>query len=126
MSFNTKIFIGLAVICVILFFVQLDLRGLWEPDEGRYSEIPREMVETGNWTVPQLNYVRYFEKPPLGYWLTAISFKLFGYGEWQGRFFPALLALFGALLTCWAGMRIWNKITGLLSSLILVTSIKSG
>lgn len=108
----------------MLFFANLGMRGLWEPDEGRYSEIPREMIESGDWTVPHLNYVRYFEKPPLGYWLTAVSFKIFGYGEWQGRFFPALLALFGALITFWAGSRIWDKLTGLLAGLVLVTSLE--
>ena len=65
----------LACSCV-LFFLNLGSYSLKEPDEGRYAEIPREMVETGDYIVPHLNYVRYFEKPPLLYWVTAASYTL--------------------------------------------------
>ena len=44
-----------------------------EFDEGRYAEIAREMLELKDWLSPHVNYVLYFEKPPLMYWLTAIS-----------------------------------------------------
>src|SRR5262245_48133807 len=55
--------IGLA-----LYVIGLGQRSLWAPDEGRYAEIPREMVVTGDWLTPRLNGVKYFEKPPLHYW----------------------------------------------------------
>jgi len=67
----------------LFFFYNLNSYSLKEPDEGRYAEIPREMVEQGNYLVPHLNYVRYFEKPPLLYWITAASYKVFGINEWS-------------------------------------------
>ena len=59
----------LAVLAVsyLFFFYNLGGYSLKEPDEGRYAEIPREMIEQGDYVVPHLDYVRYFEKPPLLY-----------------------------------------------------------
>ena len=68
----------LLVLWFFLGLLPLLVRPLWEPDEGRYAEIPREMLATGDWLTPRLNGVLYFEKPPLQYWLSAISMKLFG------------------------------------------------
>ena len=66
---------------VITYFAFLNLYPLLEPDEGRYAEIAREMLETGDFINPHLNYVKYFEKPPLFYWLTAWSIRFFGHNE---------------------------------------------
>ena len=65
---------------------------LIEPDEGRYAEIGREMVQSGDWIVPTLNGKAYFDKPPLFYWLVAGSFRLFGMSEQAARLVPALCA----------------------------------
>lgn len=79
---------------------------LQDPDEGRYAEIPREMIETGDWVTPKLFYVDYFEKPPLLYWLTAISFETFGLNEWAARLVPALSGLVTVFLTWLIGVRL--------------------
>src|SRR5713226_7661556 len=72
---------GLVILAIALFLFHLGRYGLWEPDEARYAEIAREMLARGNLLVPHLNYVPYVEKPPLLFWLTAISFKVFGLTE---------------------------------------------
>ncbi|HJV91341.1 MAG TPA: glycosyltransferase family 39 protein [Holophagaceae bacterium] len=79
----------------------LFLRPLWEPDEARYAEIPREMIAAGDWLTPRLNGVLYFEKPPLQYWLSGTFLKGFGMHAWAARL-PLALA---AGLVMWAAWR---------------------
>ncbi len=79
----------------------LFLRPLWEPDEARYAEIPREMIAAGDWLTPRLNGVLYFEKPPLQYWLSGTFLKGFGMHAWAARL-PLAIA---AALVMWAAWR---------------------
>ena len=58
-----------------------------DPDEGRYNQIPREMLLSGDFITPHLNGVEYFEKPAFQYWFTAIMMKIFGVTEFAGRIF---------------------------------------
>ena len=62
----------------MLWLATLSLRPLFNPDEGRYAEIPREMLSGGDWVIPHLNGLAYLEKPPLQYWATALSLRVFG------------------------------------------------
>ncbi len=75
---------------VLVYIIPLGARPFIIPDEVRYAEIAREMAESGDWVVPRLNGIRYFEKPPLGYWLTALSMKTFGYNAFSARLPSAL------------------------------------
>ncbi|MDR3581469.1 MAG: glycosyltransferase family 39 protein [Oryzomonas sp.] len=105
------------------FFLFLGHAGLIEPDEGRYSEIPREMLEKGDFITPTLNYVNYFEKPPLHYWLNALSFKLFGLNEFAARLTGTLAGLLTVLLVYHTGCKLFGRREGLFSAFILGTSI---
>jgi 4-amino-4-deoxy-L-arabinose transferase-like glycosyltransferase len=80
----------LAVAFLAAWFSVLGSRALVGPDEGRYAEIAREMSVTGDYVTPRLNDLKYFEKPPLQYWLTAAAFKAFGVREWTARLAPAI------------------------------------
>jgi 4-amino-4-deoxy-L-arabinose transferase-like glycosyltransferase len=83
-------------------------RPLFNPDEGRYAEIPREMLQGRDWIVPHLNGLAYIEKPPLQYWGTAASYALFGVSELSARLYTTLTA-FGTLAAVWwAARRIWT------------------
>ncbi|MDR3579220.1 MAG: glycosyltransferase family 39 protein [Oryzomonas sp.] len=104
------------------FFIFLGNTGLIEPDEGRYAEVPREMMEKGDFITPTLNYVKYFEKPPLHYWLNAISFKLFGLNEFAARFAGTLAGLLTVLLVYHTGRKLFGRREGLFSAFILGTS----
>ena len=84
---------GLIALAGAIFFFHLGSYGLWEPDEARYAEIAREMLASGNFIVPHLNYVPYIEKPPLLYWLEAMWMALMGVNELAARMTPALAAL---------------------------------
>jgi 4-amino-4-deoxy-L-arabinose transferase-like glycosyltransferase len=70
---------------------------LFEPDESRYAEIGREMLERGEWVVPYLQSEPYLDKPPLLYWLIEASYLLFGVKVWAARLVPAL-AVHGCVL----------------------------
>jgi 4-amino-4-deoxy-L-arabinose transferase-like glycosyltransferase len=76
-----------------IWLITLGFRGLYNPDEGRYAEIPREMLASGDWVVPRLNDLVYIEKPPLQYWFTALSEAVFGRNDWAVRLYTGLCAL---------------------------------
>lgn len=113
----------LAVVFGLAFFQRLGQLPLLDPDEGRYAEIPREMLEKGDFITPFLNYVKYFEKPPLHYWLNAISFKVFGLTEFAARAPAALMGLCGVLFTYHMGRTLFGRRAGLLAAVILGTSL---
>jgi 4-amino-4-deoxy-L-arabinose transferase-like glycosyltransferase len=74
------------------WFATLQVRPWFDPDEGRYAEIPREMVASGDWLTPRLDGLKYFEKPPLQYWATAAAYSVFGLSEWTSRLWTVGLA----------------------------------
>jgi 4-amino-4-deoxy-L-arabinose transferase-like glycosyltransferase len=107
----------------ILYYSALGTVPLLEPDEGRYAEIPREMLARGDFVTPHLNGVVYLEKPPLFYWGNAISFALFGQSEFSARFFTATVSIAGVLLTYWMGAALAGPRAGLFSAMVLSTSL---
>lgn len=110
---------------VLALFVSLDGLGdrkLANPDEGRYSEIAREMASTSDFITPRLNGLKYFEKPPLQYWATAIIFKLFGESELTARLYTALCGLGCVLLIAYTGKRVFDEETGVLAGLVLLSA----
>ena len=113
----------LLVMFGVAIFLFLGRLPLLDPDEGRYAEIPREMLELGDFITPHLDYVKYFEKPPLHYWLNALSFSLFGQNEFAARFPAALLGLCGILLVYHIGRKLFGRREGLYAALVLGTSI---
>jgi 4-amino-4-deoxy-L-arabinose transferase-like glycosyltransferase len=74
------------------WFATLQVRPMFDPDEGRYAEIPREMAASGDWLTPHFNGLKYFEKPPLQYWATAAAYDTFGVSEWTSRLWTVGLA----------------------------------
>ncbi len=123
--FKKSLFQDLLILFVLtatLFGAFLGTRPLANPDEGRYMEIPREMLLTHDFITPRLNGVKYFEKPVLFYWMEACSFKFFGINEWAGRLVPMMLALLGVLSVYLAGRFLFTRKTGFYAALTLMTS----
>lgn len=112
----------LVIIYALLWFGTLDYRHLIPSDEGRYAEIAREMLVTGDWVTPRYNGYKYFEKPPLQAWATAAAFQMFGIGEWQARLWTALTGFFTILLIGFTGARIYNARAGWLAAAVLASS----
>jgi len=96
----------------------LGFRKLIGPDEGRYAEIAREMAVTGDWVTPRLNAIKYFEKPPLQYWATAVAFKAFGETEWTARLWAGLTGFLCVLLCYFTGRRLYGRDAGLLAAAV--------
>jgi 4-amino-4-deoxy-L-arabinose transferase-like glycosyltransferase len=68
-----------------VWLITIQIRPMLDPDEGRYAEIPREMVTTGDWITPRLDGLKYFEKPALQYWATAALYSVVGLSNWSSR-----------------------------------------
>ncbi|MHB8812834.1 MAG: phospholipid carrier-dependent glycosyltransferase [Steroidobacteraceae bacterium] len=69
----------------VVWLITIQIRPMLDPDEGRYAEIPREMVTTGDWVTPRLDGLKYFEKPALQYWATAALYGVVGVSNWSSR-----------------------------------------
>jgi 4-amino-4-deoxy-L-arabinose transferase-like glycosyltransferase len=92
-------------------------------DECRYARIAEEMNQAGRWITPVLQGFPWLEKPPLYYWMTILSYKLFGVSEASARIAPAVCALLAAVSILWLGSRLWSPRAGLLGGLIILTAI---
>ncbi len=116
--------VAVVLLCgVLMLLPRLGELGLTEPSEGRYAEIAREMLESGNWVTPRLNYVRHFEKPPLAYWMIALGEQLAGRNEWGVRLLPALFAIALVLLTYRIASRRGDRLAGVFAAAVLVTEL---
>src|SRR5574341_604550 len=113
----------LTLILGCFFGFGMGKRALWSPDEGRYSEVAREMVVSGDYITPRLNGVKYFEKPPLFYWLQGLSIKLFGVNEWSLRLWTAAFACLGCLAVYVSARRLFGRRSGLIAAVVLATSL---
>lgn len=117
-----KYFWSFLFLC-LCFFAHIGTRSLANPDEGRYASIGHAMVKTGDWVVPRLNGLIYFEKPPLGYWSIALGEKLFGSTLLGVRFFNALFTVLIGLSLYFFGSRFLSRATGLWAVFLYVTSL---
>jgi len=113
------------VVIVVLLATVLLAPGLGrapfdDPGEGQHAEIAREVLG-GSWVTLRLNGVRYFDKPPLLYWLTAASFSVFGPTEWAARLAPLAGALLAVAGTALLGVRLLGPGGGLLAGAALLS-----
>ncbi len=113
----------LSLIFALVYFLPAGFRPLANPDEGRYTEIAREMAVTGDYVSPRLNGVLFFEKPPVFYWLEAGAESLGGQNLWVLRFWPIALALLGGMAVYGTGRALWGRAAGWWSAVILASSV---
>jgi len=119
---STPEWIKLLLLCLLILIPFLGLRALWLPDEGRYAEVAREMLVSGNWLTPQLNFLPHFTKPPLTYWLIAFSLKVFDYNEYAVRLVSALSFTGTVLVTFFLAKEWGYKKSAFWSGVILLTA----
>ena len=117
-----KIWLPAAVIAV-LYLWHLGCYGLIDPDEGRYADVPREMLAAGDFITPHLNGVEFFDKPVLQYWAAAFFMALFGTNEFAARLFPALCALGGIAAAYRLGSEMFGRRIGIRAAIMLASSL---
>ncbi|WP_317202870.1 glycosyltransferase family 39 protein [Janthinobacterium sp.] len=120
---NKTLVWSLLAALILISLYMLGYRTLVPPDEGRYAEMAREMLASGDWITTRLNGIKYFEKPPLQTWMNALSFAAFGLGDWQARLWTGVCGLLGVVLTAHAGRKVFGPRVGLYAGLILGSSL---
>ncbi len=111
----------LGLLASVIFFYNLGGWDLWNPDEPRYAQIAHEMAEDGNWILPRHNNRIYPDKPPVFFWLIALSYAVTGeVSSFAARFPSALAGVLGVLLTYLIGCRLKSSRAGFISALVLL------
>lgn len=115
----TALFIGI----FIFYFLFLGAHPLLTPDEAGYTEVSRGMLVNRSFWIPLLNGMPFFDKPPLFYWLQMGAMSIFGVSEWAARCPTALLGTMTCLWMYGLGRVLFDRLTGLLSAVVLATSL---
>jgi 4-amino-4-deoxy-L-arabinose transferase-like glycosyltransferase len=111
-----------AGVAALLYFTGLGRPALWEPDEGRYAEVAREMLLQGDYVTPRNDWVRYFEKPPLVYWITVGAMRLFGANEFAARAPAALFSTGQVAVSEALGEAMFGPLAGVIGAVALALS----
>jgi len=114
--------VAILLLLALLYVAPLSVRPLDSPDEVRYAAVAREMIASGDWVSPHFDGVRYFEKPPLGYWLTAASFKAFGENAFALRLPVAIATLLTALVVAALARRFVSPFGARLALVVFLTT----
>ena len=75
---------------LVAYLIPLGWRPLVQPDELRHAELAREILVSGDWVAHRISDLRYFDKPPLGHWLNAVSLTIFGENAFAVRLVSCL------------------------------------
>jgi len=114
----------LALLCGVFLFWGLNFYPLLDVDETRYAIMSRDLSNSKDWNLLLLNSVPFLEKPPLYFWMVAASIKIFGrFSEFAVRFPIALISTFLVFFTYFFGKKVLSRKFGLISSIILLTSV---
>jgi 4-amino-4-deoxy-L-arabinose transferase-like glycosyltransferase len=115
---------GLALLAVgLMYLLGLGAAPFLDPPEGFHAAIAESLRQSGDWVTLRVNGVRYFDKPPLIYWLMALSFAGTGVGEAAARVWPALAAIGVAAVTGRIGMILGGPRVGLLAGLFVAANL---
>ncbi len=125
MSRDSRIFYALLLFALLVFGANIWGYDLWAPDEPRYAEVAREMVESGDYLVPRVNGETYFEKPPLLFWLMSLSSIPFdGVNEVATRIPSVLCAVYVVAITYALALRLFGRQVALWTVLILISCFR--
>lgn len=118
-------FLGLLIVCYFIFFFNIGNYPLMDVDETRYVSMARDMFHCKDFLTLYLNGEFFFEKPPLYFWGECLSFAIFGkVTEFTARFPVALYGTLSTLLLYFTGKKIVSRRFGVISALILATTLE--
>jgi len=121
---NKALFWIMLGLTTFTIFFNLGAFPLLDPDETVYAETPKEMIAFDDFVSPRIYGEYWYDKPPMYYWLVAASFKIFGINEFAARFPSALFGVLCVWLAYWAGKKFFSQTIGIVSALVLTTSIE--
>jgi hypothetical protein len=116
-------YIIIAVSAAILFIPFLGGVHLFDWDEINFAESAREMIESGDYLTVQINYIPFWEKPPLFIWMQVLSMKIFGINEFASRFPNALCGIVSLMLLFNIGRKLIDARFGILWVLLYAGSL---
>ena len=114
----------LLILFISPFFMAMSASTVWDSNEAFYVQTPREMVDSGDWLVPEFNGNPRLNKPPLSYWLVAVLYKLFGVNLFWERFLMALLAGISIFSTFFIGRILYSPEAAILGAGIFATTFR--
>ena len=114
----------LLIVSLILFFFGSWLIPITDPTESVYVLTAKEMLAAGDWLSPRIYGDFWFDKPIMFYWELLVAYKIFGVGEFASRFFPAVFATLGLLITYFFGTKLYNQKIGFAAAILLATSLE--
>ncbi len=114
----------IVIISLILFFFGTQLIPITDPTECCYTLTAKEMLAADDWLSPRIYGNFWYDKPILFYWELLVAYKIFGVGEFASRFFPAVFATLGLLLTYFFGTKLYNKKIGFAAAIMLATTLE--
>ncbi|MBI3952069.1 MAG: glycosyltransferase family 39 protein [Acidobacteria bacterium] len=113
----------LLLLSAIFFFYRLGSFALIGPDEPRYAQVAREMLQRGDLVTPTIGNRPWLEKPALLYWLMMMSMRLLGVNEWAARLPSALMATLAVVVVYYTGKRVVSSRFGFLSGIVLIVNL---
>ena len=102
----------------VMFLSRMDAP-LMEPDEARYAEAPREMLQEQSYVTPLLHGQPFYHKPPLMYWLTMLGYQCFGISDWSARLVTGLIGVSTIMLIFWGTLAFLGRHVAFLSGMVL-------
>jgi 4-amino-4-deoxy-L-arabinose transferase-like glycosyltransferase len=121
---TARMLLAVAVVAAALFLPGVGAAPFVDPPEGVHAAIALDMLRSGDWITPRLDGIRYFDKPPLLYWLMAGAFRALGVSPWASRLTSALPAVGVAVVTAWTGLRLGGPRLGLLAGLVVAANLE--
>ncbi|TAH28724.1 MAG: glycosyltransferase family 39 protein [Cytophagales bacterium] len=97
------------LVACLLYIPFLGIVPLFDWDEINFAEISREMILTGEWQKVQVEFIAFWEKPPLFFWIQSVSMQIFGVNEFGARFPNALVGVITLLVLFYVGNRLFDE-----------------